>query len=84
MPSKDKDEGEDYASVAAMADRLKLKGRDRSKYIHDHMTGFGYKMVPSYVREEDDDDGPSRFFGSRSTGSRTRRSRDSDDDDYPF
>jgi hypothetical protein len=80
--SKDDD---DYASVAAMADRLKLKGRDRSKYIHDHMTGFGYKMVPSYVKDDDDDSDSSRFFGSRSrSSSRSRRSGDDDDDSYPF
>lgn len=80
------DENEDYASVTRMADRLKLKGRDRSKYIHDHMTGFGYRMVPSYVREDDDNDSDTRFFGGRSrSSSRSRRSRDDDDDDgYPF
>lgn len=86
MPSRDKDNGDDdYAHVSAMADRLKLKGRDRSKYIHDHMTGFGYKMVPSYVRDEDDDDGGRfRFGGGSRSGGRSSRSREDDDDGYPF
>jgi hypothetical protein len=89
----DKNDQEDYESVSAMADRLKLKGRERSRYIHDHMTSFGYRMVPSYVRdedEEDDDGGRFRFGGSRpktrerSSQRRTRRSDDDDDDGYPF
>jgi hypothetical protein len=86
MPrNDDKDENDDYVSVSRMADRLKLKGRERSKYIHDHMTGFGYRMVPSYVRDDDEDSGESRFFGgSRGKSSRSRRSGDDDDDGYPF
>lgn len=83
-----KSEDDDFTSVSAMADRLKLKGKDRTKYIHDHMTGFGYRMVPSYVRADDDDDddgGGGRFFGGRSrSSSRNRRSGDDDDDAYPF
>lgn len=89
--ARDRDEGksdqEDYESVSKMADRLQLKGKDRSRYIHDHMTGFGYRMVPSYVREDEDgEEEDSRFFGRRSrSSSRSRRSeRDAEDDDYPF
>jgi hypothetical protein len=82
----DKSEDDDYASVSAMADRLKLKGKDRTKYIHDHMTGFGYRMVPSYVRadDDDDDDNGGRFFGRSRSSSRSRRSADDEDDSYPF
>lgn len=63
--------------VTKMADRLKLKGSERTKYIHDHMTRGGYKAVPNYVRadeedEEDRDDTP--FF------SRRRRNRDDSGD----
>lgn len=86
MTRDEKDEGnEDHESVSRMADRLKLKkgSRERDRYIHDHMTGLGYRMVPSYVKPDDDDDddesgGRFRFRGSRS------RSRSSDDDGYPF
>lgn len=83
------DEQDDYESVSRTADRLRLKGRDRSRYIDEHMRGFGYRMVPSYVRDDDDDDdgGRGRFRvggRSRSSSSRSRRSRDDDDDDYPF
>jgi hypothetical protein len=83
------DENDDYGTVAAMADRLGLKGKERNKYIHDHMTGFGYRMVPSYVKDDDDDqEGNSRFFsGSRgrsSSRSRRGRDRDDEDDDYAF
>ena len=78
----DKEENDDFAAVSRMADRLKLKGRDRAKYVHDHMTGFGYRMVPSYVRDEDDDRDTSRFFGGKS--GRSRRSDGDEDDGYPF
>ena len=86
MPrNDDKSEDDDYASVSRMADRLKLKGRERSKYIHDHMTGFGYRMVPSYVRDDDDDrDAGGRFFGGSRSSSRRSRSGDDDEDNYPF
>lgn len=76
----DEDDG-DYEGVAAMADRLQLTGRERDKYIHQHMTGLGYRMKPSYVRDEgdgDDDDDGDRFFGGRSR--RPNRDRDRDDD----
>jgi hypothetical protein len=69
-------------SVTSMADRMGLKGRERTSYIHEHMTRSGYRAVPNYVKDEgddDDDDEPSGFFrGSRSRGSRSR-----DDDDRP-
>lgn len=72
------DKDDDFPdAVAEMADRLGLKGRDRSKYIHDHMTRGGYKAVPNYVKadDDDDDDDGAPFFRSRSR----RRGRDDDD-----
>ena len=75
-------ENDDYESVAAMADRLGLKGKERSQYLHDHMTGLGYRMVPSYVREdEDEDSGSGRFGLSRSRRDQGRRSRRSERDE---
>lgn len=78
-------------SVSAMADRMGLTGRERSRYIHEHMTRSGFKAVPQYVKAEDDEDEDkgSGFFGgssrrrpSRDDGSRSRRRRDDDDDDW--
>ena len=83
-----------YDDVSAMADRLKLTGRDRTQYIHEHMTRSGYRAVPTYVKddeeEEDDSGSGSSFFGGRRRrptrdqesgghGTRTRRQRDDDD-----
>jgi hypothetical protein len=84
-----KDDDDLYDTVSAMADRLKLKGKERGTYIHEHMTRSGYRAVPNYVKaddDDDDDDGGSGFFGGSrrrsgsSSGSRSRRSRDDDDD----
>ena len=78
----DKD-SEDFETVARMAGRLKLKGRERDRYIDQHMRGLGYRSVPQYVKEddgeEDDEDGGGRY-GFR----RTRRSGGRDDDSGPF
>ena len=80
----EKDEGNaDFDHVAKMATRLKLKGRERDRYVHQHMTGLGYKMVPSYVHPDDDDDDDSsggRFFRRSGRGGRN----DDDDSEYPF
>jgi hypothetical protein len=66
MPAEDDD---DIGTVQKMADRLKLKGKDRDTYIHEHMTGLGYKTKVSYTREEDDDTQGNRFgLGKRKTG----------------
>jgi hypothetical protein len=76
-------------SVTAMAERLGLKGKERTTYIHEHMTRSGYRAVPQYVKadDDDDDDGGSGFFGSgrKRKPSGHKRSRDDDDDDgwYP-
>ena len=68
-------------SVTRMADRLKIKGSERQKYIHEHMTRGGYKAVPNYVKADDDEeeDKGSGFF---SGGNRSRRRRRDDDDDW--
>jgi hypothetical protein len=73
-----------------MADRIGLKGSDRTKYIHEHMTRGGYRAVPQYVKDEDgdgDDDSGSGFFGKRQRSSRDggdsgKRRRREDDDWY--
>jgi hypothetical protein len=55
-----------FAQVEAMAERLGLTGDDRQKYVHEHMTRGGYRMVPSYVKDDDEGDtGGSDFFGNR-------------------
>jgi len=80
----DDDVNTDHETVAGMADRLGLKGKARTNYIHRHMTGLGHRPQVTYTAgEDDDDDDAGGFFGSRSRRSRSRRS-DDDDDDYPF
>lgn len=71
----------DYDSVAAMADRLKLTGTRRQKYIHEHMTGLGYKMQPTYVPGSDDEDEDDGDHLLPSGGRRRRSGRRDDDDD---
>ena len=80
-----------YESVARMADRLKLEGEERGRYIHEHMTRGGYRAVPQYVRDEGDEDGGksggSSFFSggrrrSSGDGGRSKSRRDQDDDWY--
>jgi hypothetical protein len=77
-----------FDSVSAMAERMGLKGSERRRYIHEHMTRSGYRAEPTYVRDDgddDDDDNGSGFFaGKRRQGRRdddrsSRRRRDDDD-----
>ena len=75
--------------VTGMADRLKLSGKERQTYIHEHMTRGGYKAVPNYVLadddDDDDDDKGSGFFSGGGRRSRDRgrsRSRSNDDDGW--
>ena len=87
----DREEDSLYDDVSAMADRLKLTGSDKRRYIHEHMTRSGYKAVPTYVLAEDEDEEEeeeSGFFGSGKRrprehrdrqGGRSRRPRDDDD-----
>lgn len=81
------DDTQDYDTVAAMADRLKLTGDERTRYIHRHMTGLGYRMEPSYVPRDDenDDDDDDEYLPRRKRqerdgrgGSRNRRTGNDD------
>jgi hypothetical protein len=72
------DDDDLFDTVNKLADRYKLKGKERSSFVHEHMTAGGYDAVPNYVKKkngDDDDEGGSRFFGGK--GGRRRR----DDDD---
>ena len=85
MPNNDK-EDDLYESVSRMAERLGLKGSEKGKYIHEHMTRGGYKAVPNYVLaddgDDDDDKGSGFFGGGGRSRSRQRRNRDDDDDSW--
>jgi hypothetical protein len=74
MPEKSAAD-KDLESVTAAADRLGLKGKDRTEYIHKHMTGYGYRSRRTYYEPDDDDSGGGGFFG------RGRRDRDDDEDE---
>lgn len=51
-------------TVRAMADRLGLTDEERDRYVHEHMTRSGYRMVPNYVLDEPEKDkGKGDFFG---------------------
>lgn len=50
------DVNNDHKGVTAMADRMGLKGEERSRYIHSHMTKLGHKPNMSYVPNDEDDD----------------------------
>jgi hypothetical protein len=76
-----------FESVSAMADRIGLKGQEKTKYVHDHMTRGGYKAIPQYVpaddKDDDDDDDDTPFFTRKRRkprGGAQRRTRDDDDD----
>ena len=74
------DAAADHESVAALADRMGLKGEARRTYIHKHMTKLGHKAVVNYVdNDDDDDDDETGFFGRRR---RRNSSRDDDDDGF--
>lgn len=79
----DQEEDSLFDDVSNMADRIGLKGKDKERYIHEHMTRGGYDAVPSYVRREDDDeseeDGGSGFFGSSGRGRGSQRREREDD-----
>lgn len=60
MADQDKDDFLD--TVVNMAERLGLEGDDRGKYVHEHMTRAGYRMVPSYVKEDEGDSGNEGGF----------------------
>ena len=57
----------DQDRVSAMADRLKLKGEAKRRYVHKHMTGLGYRPKTTYDPpgsddDDDDDDDDNGFF----------------------
>lgn len=86
MPFNRDDEDLTFDEVSAMADRLGLKGKQRSNYIDDHMIQLGYEPVQSresYVRrqQEEAEDAGNRwgFGGGSSRGSSRSRTRDEDD-----
>lgn len=67
-----------FDSVNAMAERIGLKGKDKERYVHEHMTRSGYRAVPQYVlddTEDEDEEDDGGFFG-RSSGRRRRPTRD--------
>jgi hypothetical protein len=68
--ASDKDGTDDFFDqVSNMAERLGLKDNDRDKYVHEHMTRGGYRMVPSYIKDDDEGDKGDDFFGrGRSRG----------------
>ncbi len=75
MAKEEKDEASvDFESVTAAGKRLKLKGRELERYIHDHMTGFGYKSKRTYFKDEGDGDDEGTPFWRRGK-------KDDDDDD---
>jgi CobQ-like glutamine amidotransferase family enzyme len=72
MAREEKDDAAlDLESVTKAAKRLKLNAADTRRYIHEHMTGFGYKSNRTYYKPESESGG-RRFFGG---------SNDDDDDD---
>jgi hypothetical protein len=71
----------DLRRVTASAERLKLKGKEKATYIHEHMTGFGYKPQTSYIHPDDDDD-ENDSGGRFGLGRRNSNRTDDDDDDF--
>lgn len=89
---QDEEEQDDlFDSLAGLADRIGLKGRERSGFIDTGMTRAGYRRVQSrdmYQREQDEEDEQSGggFFGRgggrpRQQQSSSRR-RDEEDDSF--
>jgi hypothetical protein len=64
VPEEKSKAEKDLESVTAMGKRMQLKGKELQAYIHDHMTGFGYKPKTTYT-EPDEDDRPRRRWGQR-------------------
>jgi hypothetical protein len=82
MPGKKQPANEFFDAVSEMANKLfgQDEEEDRGRYIHQHMTRAGYRMVPSYVDDDssdgkNDDDG---FFPSRKTQRTQQRGNDRD------
>lgn len=58
------DTDNDYRSVGSMADRMGLKGEDRNRYVHQHMTRLGHKPQTRYTPGDDktEDEDSESFF----------------------
>lgn len=66
MPKTEEAKDDFFDQVMGMADKIGLTGKDKQRYVHEHMTRSGYDMVPSYVKSsEGGDDDDSDFFGNR-------------------
>jgi hypothetical protein len=72
-----------YDVVSGMADRLGLKGDERRRYVHEHMTRGGYTAIPNYVKRDDDDDDDDDKGSGFFTPSRRKPRRHDDDDRQP-
>lgn len=69
-----------FDSVKSMADSIGLTGREKNKYVHEHMIRAGYEAIPTYVKaSEQDDDGDDFFSARRPKARRTRSNEDSED-----
>ncbi len=69
-----------FQRVSEMAEHIGLTGREKTEYVHEHMTRGGYRAEPHYVPDDDDDDDRPAFFkGSSSRSSGGRRDDDRDD-----
>lgn len=88
MGFRDEEEQDDFFdSVAAMADRLQLKGQKRTNYIEDHMQAAGYERVQTreaYARVQQEggdqgESGSSRWFGGSGRAAGSRRGSDEED-----
>jgi hypothetical protein len=74
-----------YDVVSGMADRIGLEGKERSQYIHNHMTRGGYRAVPNYVKDDGegkDEDTGGGFFASSSRRKRSDQRKSSDEEDW--
>lgn len=65
----------DLRRVTENGKRMKLKGRQLQDYVHEHMTGFGYRTKTEYVDPDDDEDNGKSGFSWRN------RNNDDDEDD---
>jgi hypothetical protein len=68
-----------FQRVSEMAEHIGLVGKEKADYIHEHMTRGGYRAVPHYEPDDDDDTGDNpRFFSGRSGQSNRQGDRGDD------
>lgn len=71
-----KNEATDFLnSVIDMAKRVGIPEDKVDAYVHEHMTGAGYKMVPTYVKPEGEGGSKSLFGWSSGSGSEDSSTR---------